>query len=188
MNLSYHKFLNLGDIINVKNIVSSRNEALYDEITFLYKNIEFRESAYCCRTHYNKKYPNVFIGITKTADEEALTHELLHMKLYNLEFSSDYEDCTNGYKDIKDILINGERLVEDIANNLAHVRMLPYFLRLNYEESKFFSSICNHNVRIEVPTKKYCVTDSEFGFYFTEYIIAFVNLRFTRNLENLEQL
>ena len=186
MNISYAQILKLGDIIDVFdiNLVTPKNRPLYDEITRFYKNIEFRESADFCRTHFNKKYSKVYIGITNNADEEALTHELLHMKLYSLGFSSDYDECINGITGVTDILISGEKLVEEIANNLAHIKMLPLFKQLSYDESRFYSSLFPNDFKVDVPERACEVKDFGFGKYLTGYIKAFVNLKFTRTPEN----
>lgn len=187
VNIPYFRLLKLGKIIEVDGLVSPKNRPLYDDITSHYKNIEFRESADYCRTHFNKEYPKVYIGLTNNAGEEALTHELLHMKLYSLGFSSDYDECINGITGVTDILIGGKKLVEEIANNIAHSKMLPLFKQLGYDEGKFYSYLFTRDFTFTIPEQACKVSDSGFGQYVTGYISAFVNLKYTRTTENSHQ-
>lgn len=184
-DISLFEPLDFDDVFIIKKLVTEKNSILLQKLTFKY-NLEFKYSSDTCKTIFiddNK----VVIELVKNATEEDFTHELLHLRLHQLKFSYSFDECIKGYDKVKQILAKDHKIFDGIANNIAHVKMLPIFKKMGYDKDKFLSSDYPDISDEDIPIFGFKICDAKFESNFKNFLRAFINIKFTYSFKNAPQ-
>ncbi len=136
----------------MKELIDYRNSTLWDEINSKY-NVTFHDS------HDNYGVYSINNDVTFYINKsnlciDSFTHEMLHVyfRLQECYISSSLKVQISQSKILSSIF--SEKLIEHIGNCLEHIKMLPLFLEMGFDRTKFivdyYDNKCSDTEVIEI--------------------------------------
>lgn len=129
--------------VDTTKLIDDRNRILWNEIISKYQVAvhQSQNSEYSC---YSKSNAATFFVPIDNLCRDSFTHELLHIyiRLKEVYIGSNLILRVSGSKVLQKIF--NERLLEHIGNCLDHMKMLPIYLEMGFDRSKFLLDYHTH--------------------------------------------
>jgi len=162
--------------MSTEGLIDHRNIELWD---LLNKEFEIEIVRKICDNYsvYSiDKKATIFVSIDNI-NPSSFTHELLHifLRYKNIFISSGLTMGVNSNKILSRFMSND--LLTHVGNCLDHMKILPFYLELGYENSEFISDFYTHKLldsEIQNIKRNYCSTINYKKYYSSSAIDSFI--------------
>ena len=124
--------------MDTNGLIDNRNAELWNSLRTVHE-IQIRKESRADYLVFSKNDKNIIYVPIDNADTASFTHELLHIYLRTRKVFIGGGLSLSIKNSEKLSTIFSDKLIEHIGNCLDHIKMLPEFIRMGYDECEFLS-------------------------------------------------